>query len=1138
MIVLHAGALEKRLFLWGETANGTGACPSRSPGRKRKAAEPKPLSFGAGVALLSSAVDEAGLALEITKKQTRKIAVWLPTKAGLPVPSGPLIGNPPRSRAKVKLRPWAVEALPLRTEEAVGFLCACSGKRTLASGVIVGPDAAFWAEVLRFAGSLVARQRYLPGLVEDHKAYMARWEAVLEGHDSGRPAALAKAMPPVARALSEKEAASAPEVPSVSVVESFIRETVDHLVRSAVSAEPLFAGRNTPLPAVRKSQLPAGRKTSRKKKAHSFDSVHDYWLFALRAPDGQMEGDEEQLARLAEQVREWRRPAAIAAGSPFRLCFRLEEPHGDGVGADGLTAFAGAREPSGGSAGHPDSAPGAAAQTHAAADAVGGRSYAAGDSGRSRPTAGSSDDPRRVADPTGRSRPVPDPVRRPDHAETWRVRYLLQATDDPSLLVPVADAWKARSRKAALLKRRGFSVREYLLSSLGQASGVCPHIEQGLRTAQPAGYDLDAEGAHEFLTEKAMALELAGFGVLLPAWWARRGTKFHLTARANVKSPKMQGGGRLSLDEVVKFEWEVSLGKEKVSLKELEALAKLKVPLVKVRGKWVQINAQEIQAALEFWKKKASGEATLREVVGMSLGARESVEGIAFEGVNATGWIGEMLSQLERPASLEGLDAPDEFVGALRPYQVRGYSWLAFLTQWGLGPCLADDMGLGKTIQTLALVQRDWEAGRRRPVLLVCPTSVVSNWQKEAARFTPELPVMVHHGIGRKKGEAFEEDAGRQAMVVSNYALLHRDIEHLRRVDWAGVVLDEAQNIKNPDTKQARSARSLKADYRLALTGTPVENNIGDLWSIMEFLNPGLLGTQTEFKKSFFVPIQAGRDPQAVERLKRITGPFILRRLKTDRSIIADLPEKMEMKTFCNLTKEQASLYAAVVKEVEEGLQSAEGIERKGLILAALSKLKQVCNHPAQFLGDNSGIPGRSGKLARLTEMLEEIIQVGDRVLIFSQFSEMGAILQRYLQETFGREALFLHGGVPKKRRDLMVERFQAEDGPPIFVVSVKAGGTGLNLARANHVFHFDRWWNPAVENQATDRAFRIGQTRNVQVRKFVCVGTVEEKIDEMIEQKREIADQVVGSGEGWLTRMTNSELKDVLRLQRRAVSG
>lgn len=1041
-----------------------------------------------------------------------------------------------------------------------------------------------------------------------------------------------------------------------------------------------------------------------------------------------------------------------------------------------------------------------------------------------------------------------------------------------------------------------------------------------------------------------------------------------MTALAHVKSPTMQGKSGLSLDTIIRFDWEVALGDQKLSFEELQALAKLKVPLVKVRGQWVEVSGEEIQTAIDLMKKKATSSATLREIVQMALGAGKAPGGMAFEGLKATGWIADLLAQLEGRAAFEELPHPKGFQGTLRPYQVRGYSWLAFLRRWGLGALLADSMGLGKcasadslvavngilqtaeamwnayagetefdgegfwavptepllvnaldeensrivlapirrlyrqrvqeklrrvrledgssvtitrqhrlltsrgwtsdlqvgdyvcvpakmvwegqpadpdlikflawqiaegyelcgrgtvnisqkdtelleakgycwgklsreksippfimqadldsvrlflrnyfdaeavvvpsmqsieissasplliqqlsfllrrfgvwlrisakqkratngtgifrtysigviggnsarrflqeigfgspdkqrrleeicarvsntnvegipassivaqtvettglpvrhfgmhntvyingsqqfsraslervlvgfdrilsgeakkqyrrqkpskwtartlgayahldvqqlsvtrqrlqrlldqevfyckieaiedveyegwvydfevaehhnfvadnilchnTIQTLALIQRDWEsnvstelgAGGKRPVLLVCPTSVIGNWQKEATRFTPSLPVMVHHGITRVKGEAFIEEVRKHAIVLVSYALLHRDFELLKEVPWAWVILDEAQNIKNPETKQARATRALRADYRIALTGTPVENNVGDLWSIMEFLNPGFLGPETDFKRRFFVPIQAYRDQEAAERLKRLTGPFILRRLKTDRAIIADLPEKMEMKVFCTLVKEQASLYAAVVNEATSQLDSVLGIQRRGLILATLSKLKQICNHPAQFLGDNSQIPGRSGKLARLTEMLGEILEVGDRALVFTQFAEMGEILRRHLEGTFGREVLFLHGGVPKGRRDLMVERFQAEgSGPPIFILSLKAGGFGLNLTRANHVFHFDRWWNPAVENQATDRVFRIGQTRNVQAHKFLCIGTLEEKIDEMIERKKEIAQWVVGTGEGWLTELSTAELKAIFALRKEAV--
>ncbi len=967
----------------------------------------------------------------------------MPTRRDSPVPSSTLVAEPPRSRAKARLASWTVAGYRLSPGETVEFLCASMGKRTLAPGVIVGPDLTFWSDALRFAGSMLARQQFLPDLTMDADTGLATWEPVFIGEDAKRLAVLAGRMPAVARAFSEFDAIAPPARNSAGALSQFLATLVDHLIRTASSDAP---------------GLPSSR---RRRHETSFDSLHDSWLNALRSKESIVGGDADEISQLSTQIREWRRPIAVSAGSPFRLCFRLEEPE----------------------------------------DAT--------EAGR-------------VDDKTSDS--------------AWYVRYLLQPHDDPSLLIPVEEVWKSGRRKLSALRRNGSNVREFLLSSLGQASGICPSIAASLEDARPSGYSLDTAGAHEFLTDEAIALEQAGYGLMLPAWWTRKGTKVRLAVQAKVNSPKMQGGGGLSLETIVQFDWEMALGDHKLTLRELEALARMKAPLVRVRGQWVELSAQEIQAAIDFWKRRGTGEAAVREILQMSIGARDGPEEFDFNGVKATGWIGKMLRQLDGRAEFKELASPRGFSGTLRPYQVRGYSWLSFLRQWGLGACLADDMGLGKTIQTLALIQRDWRASGGRPVLLVCPTSVVNNWQKEAARFTPRLPVMIHHGPGRWRGAEFKKEAGRHAIVISSYGLVQRDVKFLREVSWRGVVLDEAQNIKNPETNQARAARSLDAGYRIALTGTPVENNVGDLWSIMEFLNPGFLGSQSEFKRKFFVPIQAERDASAAERLQRATGPFILRRLKTDRSIISDLPEKLETKVFCSLTKEQASLYASVVRETEEALESAEGIQRRGLILSTLSKLKQVCNHPAQFLSDNSAVANRSGKLTRLSEMLEEVIEVGDRALIFSQFAEMGDILQNHLQETFGREALFLHGGVSKLRRDRMVERFQREsDSPQIFILSLKAGGTGLNLTSANHVFHFDRWWNPAVENQATDRVFRIGQARNVQVHKFICAGTLEEKIDEMIEHKKEVAERVVGAGEGWLTELSNDDLRGVLALSKEA---
>ncbi|MCP2323756.1 intein/homing endonuclease [Hamadaea flava] len=445
---------------------------------------------------------------------------------------------------------------------------------------------------------------------------------------------------------------------------------------------------------------------------------------------------------------------------------------------------------------------------------------------------------------------------------------------------------------------------------------------------------------------------------------------------------------------------------------------------------------------------------------------------------------------------------------------------------------VAGGMLCHNTVQLLALLSRE-NVG---PTLLVCPMSLVGNWEREAAKFAPALRVHVHHGAERAQGESFLEAVRGADLVVTTYALAARDAEALSKIQWHRVVVDEAQAIKNAATRQAVAIRSLPARHKIAVTGTPVENRLADLWAIMEFANPGLLGPASEFKRAYAEPIQRQGDQAAAERLRRLTQPFVLRRLKTDKSIISDLPEKLEMEVVCNLTAEQATLYQAIVDDALAAIEGAEGIERKGLVLATMTKLKQVCNHPAQLLRDGSRLAGRSGKLARLEEILEEVLEAGEKALLFSQYAEFGGALQAYLTGRFGREVLFLHGGVAKSGRDEMVQRFQSDDGPPIFVLSLKAGGTGLTLTAANHVIHVDRWWNPAVEDQATDRAFRIGQKRDVQVRKFVCAGTVEERISAMLAEKRELADRIVGTGEGWITELSTDDLRDLFTLDRSAV--
>ncbi|MGB8645484.1 MAG: DEAD/DEAH box helicase [Anaerolineae bacterium] len=720
----------------------------------------------------------------------------------------------------------------------------------------------------------------------------------------------------------------------------------------------------------------------------------------------------------------------------------------------------------------------------------------------------------------------------------WTLRYLLQAADDPSLLVPAEAVWRERGSTFKYLNRKFESPQERLLAGLGQASRLFAPIDQSLHSPRPELAELTVDEAYTFINETSLLLQSYGFGVLLPGV----NNKLAVHVRLRPKQDESPKGGvpGLSFQSIIQYDWQLALGDQPLTRAEFDRLAALKVPLVQIRGQWVEVKPEQIQQALKFWeKRKGAGEFSLQEAMRLALSLQpgQSEGGLPVAAVETEGWMNDLVQQLSHGDRIQPVLVPGGFNGSLRRYQEAGLAWLAFLRQWGLGACLADDMGLGKTVQVAALLLHEHESGQNgRPALVVCPTSVVSNWQRELARFAPSLKVLAHHGAARKKTD-FAAEAPNYDVVISSYALLHRDQKELTGVEWGDVILDEAQNIKNPSTKQAQAARKLPAQWRTALTGTPVENRLAELWSIMQFLNPGYLGSQEDFRKRLANPIERANDPDATQRLKSLVSPFILRRVKTDPTVISDLPLKNEMKVYCNLTKEQATLYEAVVRDSLRRIQESAGIERRGIVLATLMRLKQVCNHPAQFLADGSALPGRSGKLARLTEMLEEVRTVNERALIFTQFAEMGKMLQAYLQEAFGHEVLLLYGGTPTKQRTAMIERFQNDPhGPLAFILSIKAGGTGLNLTRANHVFHFDRWWNPAVENQATDRAFRIGQIKNVQVYKYLCAGTFEDKIDEMIERKKGLAASIIGASEQWITELSTDQLRDLFALQRQAV--
>ena len=747
---------------------------------------------------------------------------------------------------------------------------------------------------------------------------------------------------------------------------------------------------------------------------------------------------------------------------------------------------------------------------------------------------------------------------------TWRVAFKLITNDDPPVVIDAEQIWaQGKDGLKGLLARfggEGEPAGDVLLAELARAARIWPRVERALEGSAPVGITLSTTEAYAFLRDFRPILMESGFVVLSPSWWGQAASR--LGARLLIDSGpeglasgggvSADGeGGHLGLHSLVNYSWQIALGDQSLSIDAFQRLAGQGSPLLRVNGQWVEIRPDDLNGAMRFLKEHPGGQMTVMEAIRLGNGIDGSDTGLPILGLDANGWVSELLG-FKGDERFANVPQPERFQGTLRPYQQQGLSWLAFLDRFGLGGCLADDMGLGKTVQLIALLQHERERANGRvvgPTLLVCPMSVVGNWNRELHRFAPELVVHVHHGLDRPIAEKFVEVALSSDVVVTTYALVVRDKDSMERLHWRRVVLDEAQHIKNPPTKQTVSIRALRTSHRIALTGTPVENRLSELWSILEFCTPGYLGTQGDFRRRFSSPIERHKDRRQAERLKNLVRPFVLRRLKTDPTVISDLPPLIESRQHVPLTSEQAQLYDSVVNDMLHRVDNSDGMKRRGLVLSALVKLKQVCNHPAHFLRQGSdrpdGVPlpklgpgqklsARSGKAMRLVEMAEEVVAAGDRALIFTQYRQMGHLLVTMLRQEVDTEALFLHGGTPQARREQLIERFQSNDPTcPIFVLSLKAGGVGLNLTAANHVFHFDRWWNPAVENQATDRAFRIGQHRTVNVHKMICEGTLEERIDQMIEQKTELAQQIIGSGEGWLTELSTGQLRELLTLRR-----
>ncbi|MEK3883105.1 DEAD/DEAH box helicase [Paenibacillus sp. PL2-23] len=656
---------------------------------------------------------------------------------------------------------------------------------------------------------------------------------------------------------------------------------------------------------------------------------------------------------------------------------------------------------------------------------------------------------------------------------------------------------------------------------------------------------LSEQEAWSFLEHDSITLLEAGVPVLLPAWWeAVRSRKLRL--KAKMKQSAGSGGESLfGLDQIVQFDWKLALGNVDLTENEFLRMAEENRRLFRVGDEWVHLDPQDV-AQIKQWMKRVGKRhgLTFRDVLemhlrgGTELDVLDDSEHAMRAEVELNEHLAIWLEQLQHISSMPLVSPPDWFRGELRTYQQQGLTWLLFLRKFGLGGILADDMGLGKTIQFMAYLSCvvEGEKGAGGPSLLICPTSVIGNWEKELKRFAPQLRVLIHYGGKRAKGDELAEAAREADLVITSFSLAQLDEEDLALVQWNALCLDEAQNIKNVYTKQSGAIRRLEARHRIALTGTPMENRLTELWSIYDFVNPGYLGSLNDFRRAIVAPIERTRDKELIEGLQRWVKPFMLRRVKKDPQIQLSLPDKIESKSYMTLTAEQGALYENIVSDLMEKLDKMDAMQRRGLILATLTKLKQLCDHPALLLKE-TGVEAwqaeRSAKMARLLEMCEEIAAEGERCLIFTQYVEMGEQLQRMLEAGLGMRVPYLHGGVPKAKRDEMIAAFQSEEEPRCaFVLSLKAGGTGLNLTAANHVFHFDRWWNPAVENQATDRAFRIGQTRQVQVHKFITLGTLEEKIDEMIESKQSLSEQVVSGSENWVTELSTDELRELFTLR------
>jgi len=1098
--------------------------------------------------------------------------VWLPSQSGRPQTH---LGSFQRGvnalsgeTEPYRLQPWQVTGLTLDPFHTLAFLSRFTNQRlielpsstSLFRHARLGNDLLFWSHAAKFVLELLAGQHFLPGLKPDSSGrFWAAWQPfLLEGSLRERLEYLVALMPPICRAYELEALDDAPA--AGAILEHFIGVLINSAIREWAPEATKANGED------RFRDLTGSKNGG---QGSALPSSGSMWLEGLSGEEPLLHLPPQPAHQLYKRWIEWMEQLhSSVADSNFQVAFALELQGED-------------KEPRHPESDTTDTAPAPIAlnnwhleyylqdkddpnllipaqriwNQNVQSIRIEGRRF---------------DQPQeRLLTGLGVASRLFSPIReslrapRPERAFlTLEESYLFLKEIGPLLQssgfgVIMPDWWAARSRS-----RLGLRLRLGGHEHLGLEGDSAPDRrgqgrERGQGDATGGGASLDLRGLIQYRWELTLGEQTLG--------------REEFERLAELGSPLVRLGGEwLELDpaQVQAARQFMDRNDSAGSISLLQA-----VGLAQAYSRTEQEADREPWSAAPFETHSANGlsagrEGSTPQILVMApdqTGDWEMVEGVSgpelpLEAVVADGWLGAALERLRGIDPVEDVKEPEGFVGRLRPYQRRGVGWLSFLRRLGLGACLADDMGLGKTIQAIALLlhsrhlaegQRESRNGeaesKNRPALLICPTSVVANWRHEIEKFAPGLRLLLHHGSGRLNGEAFRSALTQHDMVITSFGIARRDIDMLERQEWSDLILDEAQNIKNPSAKQTQAIRRLTGNsrtqiergstppFRVALTGTPVENRLLELWSIMEFLNPGYLGKREHFRQQFVLPVERYNDEFAAADLRRMVQPFLLRRLKTDPTIISDLPEKNEMVVYCSLTKEQETLYTDVIEETMARVERSEGVQRRGLVLGLLLKLKQVTNHPAHFLGEKAPLEERSGKLSRLTEMLEEALAVGDRALVFTQFVEMGHLLRQHLMENLGREALFLHGGTPATRREQMVRSFQEDsNGAPIFVLSLRAGGVGVNLTRANHVFHFDRWWNPAVENQATDRAFRIGQKRSVQVYKFVVSGTLEEQIHKMIESKQDLAESIVNSGEDWLADMDTEGLRQLIALRSR----